>query len=191
MNLILFGPPGAGKGTQAKRLVDERGYVQLSTGDMLRAARASGSDLGRRVAAIMDAGSLVSDEIVIALIEEALDRHKGAPGFIFDGFPRTVAQAEALDALLVRRGQKIDRVLRLVVDDAALLARITKRFEEQGRADDNPESFKVRLRAYNEQTAPLVPYYERQGKLAPLDGMRSVDEVAASVSVMLTPGRHG
>jgi adenylate kinase len=189
VNLILFGPPGAGKGTQAKRLVDERGYVQLSTGDMLRAARASGSDLGRRVAAIMDAGSLVSDEIVIALIEEALDRHKGAPGFIFDGFPRTVAQAEALDALLVRRGQKIDRVLRLVVDDAALLARITKRFEEQGRADDNPESFKVRLRAYNEQTAPLVPYYERQGKLAPLDGMRSVDEVAASVSAVLAPGR--
>jgi adenylate kinase len=181
VNLILFGPPGAGKGTQAKRLVDDRGYVQLSTGDMLRAARASGSELGQRVAAIMDGGSLVSDAIVIELIEDALNRTQGAPGFIFDGFPRTVAQAEALDSLLARRGQKIDKVLRLVVDDAALMARITKRFEEQGRADDNPDSFKVRLKAYNDQTAPLVPYYEAQGKLKALDGMQSMDAVAAAV----------
>jgi adenylate kinase len=185
VNLILFGPPGAGKGTQAKRLVEGRGYVQLSTGDMLRAARASGSDLGQRVAAVMDAGSLVSDAIVIELIEDALDRNSGAPGFIFDGFPRTVAQAEALDALLARRSQSIDVVLRLVVDDAALLSRIAKRFEEQGRADDNPDSFKVRLKAYNDQTAPLVPYYEGQGKLRALDGMQSMEAVGAAISQAL------
>jgi adenylate kinase len=182
MNLILFGPPAAGKGTQAKRLVEERGFVQLSTGDMLRAARASGSELGQRVAAIMDSGGLVSDAIVIELIEDALSRHTGAPGFIFDGFPRTLAQAEALDALLAKRGQGIDLVLRLEVDDAALLARVTKRFEEQGRADDNPESFKVRLKAYNDQTAPLVPYYRDQGKLTALDGMAAIETVAAAVA---------
>ncbi len=185
MNLILFGPPGAGKGTQAKRLMEERGYVQLSTGDMLRAARASGSPLGQRVAAIMDAGSLVSDAIVIELIEDALDRHAGAPGFIFDGFPRTVAQAEALDALLARRGGGIDLVLRLEVDEAALLARVTKRFEEQGRADDNPDSFKVRLKAYADQTAPLIPYYHAQGNLVALDGMASMDVVGAAVAAAL------
>ena len=185
MNLILFGPPGAGKGTQAKRLVEERGYVQLSTGDMLRAAKASGSDLGQRVAAIMDAGSLVPDAIVNELIEDALDRHAGAPGFIFDGFPRTVAQAEALDALLVRRGQGIDIVVRLEMDSDALLARIARRFHDQGRADDNPDSFKVRLKAYADQTAPLVPYYQAQGKLVGLDGMRSMEEVGAAVAAAI------
>lgn len=182
MNLILFGPPGAGKGTQAKRLVDGRGYVQLSTGDMLRAAKASGSDLGKRVAAIMDSGSLVSDAIVNELIEDALDRNRGAPGFIFDGFPRTLAQAEALDALLASRSQAIDLVVRLEVDETALIARITKRFEEQGRADDNPDAFKVRLKAYSDQTAPLVPYYETQGKLVGIDGMAAMDDVAAAVA---------
>ncbi len=181
MNLILFGPPAAGKGTQAKRLVAQRGMLQLSTGDMLRAARSSGSELGRRVAAIMDRGELVSDEIVIALIEESLPRADAAGGAIFDGFPRTVAQAEALDALLARRGSKIDLVIRLVVDDAALIERIAKRFADEGRADDNPDSFKVRLAAYNAQTAPLLPFYRGQGKLVEIDGMKSVEEVAAQI----------
>ena len=185
MNLILFGPPAAGKGTQAKRLTAERGYVQLSTGDMLRAARASGSELGQKVAAIMDAGSLVSDDIVIALIEDALTKHEGAPGFIFDGFPRTVAQAEALDAMLKRHGCQIDRVVRLEVEPEKLIDRVAKRFAEEGRPDDNPESFKVRLNAYLNQTAPLVDYYQNQGKLVGVDGMAEIETVASSISAAL------
>ena len=185
MNLILFGPPAAGKGTQAKRLTAERGYIQLSTGDMLRAARKSGSELGLRVAAIMDSGSLVSDEIVIALIEDALKTHKGAPGFIFDGFPRTVAQAEALDAMLAKHGQQIDRVVRLEVDAQKLIDRVAKRFAEEGRADDNPASFKVRLDAYLAQTAPLVPYYETQGKMRGVDGMADIESVSRAIAAAL------
>jgi adenylate kinase len=181
MNLILFGPPAAGKGTQAKRLVAERGMVQLSTGDMLRAARTSGSELGRRVAAIMDAGSLVSDEIVIALIEERLPEAESHGGAIYDGFPRTVAQAEALDAMLAHRGQAIHRVIRLKVDDEALLARIARRFEAEGRPDDNPEAFKTRLVAYNTQTAPLLPFYRGQGKLVEVDGMAPIEGVAQAI----------
>lgn len=185
MNLILFGPPAAGKGTQAKRLVAERNFVQLSTGDMLRAARKSGSELGQKVAAIMDSGSLVSDEIVIALIEDAIASNKGAAGFIFDGFPRTVAQAEALDAMLAKHGKKIDRVVRLEVDSQQLMDRIAKRFAEEGRADDNPESYKVRLDAYFAQTAPLVPYYEKSGTLVSVDGMADVESVAAGINKAL------
>lgn len=181
MNLILFGPPAAGKGTQAKRLVEAHGFIQLSTGDMLRAARASGSELGLRVAKIMDEGGLVSDQIVIDLIDEQLTNNKGAAGFIFDGFPRTVAQAEALDALLAERGTEVHRVVRLVVDEAPLLARITKRFEEQGRKDDNPEVFSARLEKYNQDTAPLIPIYAEQGKLREVDGMASIDDVAAGI----------
>jgi len=185
MNLILFGPPAAGKGTQAKRLVSERGYVQLSTGDMLRAARASGSELGKRVAEIMDSGALVSDAIVNELIDVKLTEHKGAPGFIFDGYPRTIAQAEALDQLLETHASKIDLVIRLEVDEPALIARVSKRFAEEGRADDNPDSFKVRLKAYNDQTAPLVEFYKEQGKLVGVDGMASMDAVSASISAAL------
>jgi adenylate kinase len=186
MNLILFGPPAAGKGTQAKRLVTERGMVQLSTGDMLRAAIASGSELGARVKGVLDRGDLVTDDIVIALIEDRLTEAEAAGGAIFDGFPRTVAQAEALDKMLAARGQKIDLVLRLKVDEPSLIERISKRFAEQGRADDNPEVFVTRLAAYNAQTAPLLPYYEGQGKLTELDGMGAVEAVAGSIDDALS-----
>jgi adenylate kinase len=185
MNLILFGPPAAGKGTQAKRLVAERGMVQLSTGDMLRAARTSGTELGNRVAHVMDSGQLVSDEIVIALIEERLPETEAAGGAIFDGFPRTLAQAQALDVLLKGRGRSIDRVIRLKVDGAALVERMAKRFAEEGRPDDNPEVFKTRLAAYEAQTAPLLPYYEEQGRLFEVDGMGSIDQVAAEIDTIL------
>ena len=162
--------------------------VQLSTGDMLRAARASGSELGKRVAGIMDRGELVSDEIVIALIEEALPRAEAAGGAIFDGFPRTVAQAEALDARLAQRGSRIDQVIRLVVDDEALMQRIAGRFAEEGRSDDNPEAFAVRLGAYNKQTAPLLPYYRGQGKLVEIDGMAPIEDVAHQIDRVLGAG---
>jgi adenylate kinase len=185
MNIVLFGPPAAGKGTQAKRLVSGRGMVQLSTGDMLRAAKASGSDLGKRVAAVMDAGQLVSDEIVIDLIEERLPQAEAAGGAIFDGFPRTPAQARALDEMLARRGSQIDKVVRLVVDGEALLQRITKRFVDEGRADDNPEAFKTRLEAYDAMTAPLIPFYRDQGKLHEVDGLGSIEDVAAGIAAAL------
>jgi adenylate kinase len=181
MNIILFGPPAAGKGTQAKRLVEGRGMVQLSTGDMLRAAIATGSELGLKVKDVLARGDLVTDEIVIALIEERLPEAEAAGGAIFDGFPRNVAQAEALDAMLSKRGAQIDRVIRLKVDDTALTERITKRFEDQGRPDDNPETFKDRLAVYNGQTAPLLPYYEAQGKLVEVDGMGDIESVAKAI----------
>jgi adenylate kinase len=185
MNLILFGPPGAGKGTQAKRLVAERGMVQLSTGDMLREAKASGSEFGRRVADIMDAGHLVPDLVVIELIEHHLEGAERAGGAIYDGFPRTVPQAEALDEMLRRRGKKIDAVVRLKVDEEALLMRIAKRWAEEHRRDDDPEVFKARLEAYNRQTAPLLPYYAQKGCLTEIDGMAPVAEVAANIDQVL------
>ncbi|MDG1417896.1 MAG: adenylate kinase [Maricaulis sp.] len=185
MNIILFGPPGCGKGTQSQALVTERGWVQLSTGDMLRAAKAAGTELGRRVAAVMDAGNLVSDEIVIELIEERLPEAEAAGGAIFDGFPRTVAQAEALDAALAKRGTQVDRVVRLLVNEDELVERMEKRAADQGRADDNIDAFKVRLKAYKDQTAPLIPFYEGQGKLREVPGMGSIDDVAAGISAAL------
>jgi adenylate kinase len=181
MNLILFGPPAAGKGTQAKRLIESRKMVQLSTGDMLRAAIASGSELGKTVEGVMQRGELVTDEIVIALIEERLPEAEAAGGAIFDGFPRTLAQAQALDLMLEARGSRIDLVIRLKVDDAQLTQRIAGRFAESGRPDDNPESFKVRLAAYNDQTAPLLPYYQTHKKLVEVDGMGSMDAVAEAI----------
>lgn len=191
MNVILFGPPAAGKGTQAKRLVEERGLLQLSTGDMLRAARSAGTDLGKQVAEIMDNGQLVSDEIVIALIEEQLENNPDAPGFIFDGFPRTVEQAKSLDATLKARGQKVDCVVRLCVEDESIITRITNRFKEQGRKDDNPETFKKRLAAYHENTAPLLPYYSAQGKLTEVNGMAEIEIVASAVARVLDTHGNG
>jgi adenylate kinase len=181
MNLILFGPPAAGKGTQARRLVATRGMVQLSTGDMLRAAIASGSEFGREVAGVMERGELVSDEIVVRLIEERLPEAEATGGAIFDGFPRTIAQAQALDMMLDARRRPIDLVIRLKVDDAALAARVAGRFAESGRPDDNPESFRVRLAKYNDETAPLIPYYQTHNKLVQVDGMGSIDAVAQAI----------
>lgn len=185
MNLVLFGPPASGKGTQAKRLVADRGMVQLSTGDMLRAAIAAGSPMGKQVEPILAAGQLVPDAIVVRLIEEQMPRAEAAGGAIFDGFPRNVAQAEALDSMLEARGSRIDQVVRLKVNDAELLERVTQRFKEQGRPDDNPETFKTRLGAYNAQTAPLLPYYAGQGKLVEVDGMGSIAEVASAIDAAL------
>lgn len=185
MNLILFGPPAAGKGTQAKRLVVEQGMVQLSTGDMLRAARTSGTEFGRQVASIMDRGELVSDQIVIGLIEERLPETEAHGGAIFDGFPRTVAQAQALDTMLAGRHRQIDLVIRLKVDHLQLLSRIGKRFQDEGRPDDNPDAFETRLSAYAAQTAPLLPYYAMQGKLHEVDGMAPVEQVAGEIDALL------
>tara|TARA_R110002072_G_scaffold96195_1_gene211700 strand:- start:3005 stop:3571 length:567 start_codon:yes stop_codon:yes gene_type:complete len=188
MNLVLFGPPGCGKGTQAKRIVEDRGWVQLSTGDMLRAAIASGSELGRRVDGIMASGALVSDAIVIELIAERLDDAVKAGGAIFDGFPRTVAQAEALDTLLASRGMAVDSVIRLIVDNDELVERMAKRSAEQGRADDTVEAFKTRLAVYEKQTAPLIPYYKGKGVLHDVDGMGSMDAVSAAIGTVLDKG---
>ena len=193
VNIILLGPPGAGKGTQAKRLVDERQMVQLSTGDMLREARTSGTETGRRVAEVMDRGDLVTDEIVIGLIAEKLD-HPAPGGFIFDGFPRTLKQADALGDLLAAKGQTLDAVLELVADDTALVARIIKRADEtraagrEVRKDDTPEVFVERLREYYKKTAPLIGYYYAKGKLVPIDGMAEMDAVAAAVAKVLDRG---
>ena len=192
-NIILLGPPGAGKGTQATRLVEARGMVQLSTGDMLRAARQSGTEMGRKVAAVLDAGGLVTDEIVIGLIDEKLA--EGAPGgFIFDGFPRTLRQADALGDLLARRGMVLDAVIELVVDDAALVGRIVKRAEEARaagqpvRKDDTPEVFDVRLREYYKNTAPLIGYYWAKKSLRQVDGMAEMAAVAAAIAKVLDKG---
>ena len=189
INIILLGPPGAGKGTQASRLVAEKGMVQLSTGDMLRAARSSGTEMGRRVAEVMDRGELVTDEIVIGLIREQLD--KGGKGFIFDGFPRTLPQADALGRLLAESGMALDAVIELQVDDEALVGRIVKRAEESlaagqpVRRDDTPEVFAERLREYYKKTAPLLGYYYAKGNLKAVDGMAPMDQVAEQIAAAL------
>ena len=214
MNIILLGPPGAGKGTQARRLVDERNMIQLSTGDMLRAARTSGTEMGKIVADVMDRGDLVTDEIVIGLIEERLNGDQGG-GFIFDGFPRTLAQADALGVLLGKVGQKLDTVIEMQVDDDALVARITARStcgdcgegyndiakpipengkcsncgnsDFQRRADDNEESLKQRLMEYYKKTSPLIGYYYAKGDLRSVNGLGEIDEVAKAISAALNP----
>jgi adenylate kinase len=212
LNIILLGPPGAGKGTQAARLQAAREMVQLSTGDMLREARASGSPLGDKVKAIMDAGELVSDDIVTALIGERLDSCADC-GAIFDGFPRTRAQAEALDGLLADRGRTLDHVIELAVDEDELVKRITGRFscancgtgyhdsfrptqapgvcdvcgstEFKRRPDDNEQTVRTRMAEYRAKTAPILPYYEQRALLRRVDGMASVDEVAAQIDAIL------
>ena len=187
MNLILIGPPGAGKGTQAERLVSNFGLVQLSTGDMLRAAVAAGTEIGKKAKAVMDAGQLVSDEIVIGIISDRLDEPDCKNGVIFDGFPRNLAQAEALDTLLDEKGLTLEVVLEIRDDDEILIDRIKKRAAETGgeRSDDNAEVLKDRLATYHEQTAPLLPYYEKQGKLRVVDGMLSIDEVSEEIAKIL------
>ena len=187
MNIILFGAPGAGKGTQAKRLVEARGLVQLSTGDMLRAAIDAGTELGLRAKEIMDRGDLVSDAIILGMIAERMDSPDCANGVILDGFPRTVAQAEGLDAMLEQRGLALEHVIEISVDEDALFARIENRAAETGgsRADDNAETLRKRLAVYHENTAPLLPYYDGKGLLKTVDGMDSIDKVGQAIDGIL------
>jgi adenylate kinase len=213
MNLILLGPPGAGKGTQAKRLETARGLVQLSTGDMLRQAVASGSPLGQQAKKVMEAGQLMPDEIIIAMIAERIAAPDARNGFVLDGFPRTEAQAAALDKMLAQGGRKLDAVIQLAVDEDALIERISGRFtcakcgagyhdkfhppkkpgvcdrcgstEFLRRKDDNPETLKARLEAYRAQTAPIVPYYRRKGLLKDVDGMATPDQVTRAIETIL------
>ena len=186
MNIILLGPPGAGKGTQAQILVEKRGMIQLSTGDMLREAKDSGTEMGKVVADVMARGDLVTDEIVIGLIREKIQGENGG-GFIFDGFPRTLTQADALADLLEETGQTLDAVIELQVDDEILVRRIVGRAEEAAaagqpvRADDNEESLKQRLMEYYKKTSPLIGYYYAKGQLTSVDGLGAIDEVSGEI----------
>ena len=216
MNIILLGPPGAGKGTQARILMDEMGLIQLSTGDMLRAAVAAGTEVGKKAKAVMEAGQLVSDEIVIGVVSDRLDQPDARSGVIFDGFPRTAAQAKALDRLLAEKGLTLDAVISMEVDDELLVDRVSGRFtcakcgegyhdrhkrpEKEGvcdvcgstefkrRADDNADTVRARLKAYHADTAPLIDYYRGTGKLKTVDGMAGIDEVTREIRKALGKG---
>ncbi|MBN8845593.1 MAG: adenylate kinase [Sphingomonadales bacterium] len=213
MNIILLGPPGAGKGTQASRLEDEHGMIQLSTGDMLRAAVKAGTPIGLQAKAVMDAGELVSDEIVSGLIGERLDELGGETSVIFDGYPRTAAQADSLDEILAARGRKLDHVIELVVEEDALVDRITGRFscakcgegyhdryklpkvadtcdvcgshEFKRRPDDNEETVRTRMAEYRAKTAPILPIYEARGIVSKVDGMAHIDQVNSAIEAIL------
>ena len=189
MIVILFGPPGAGKGTQAKRLEQRYGLKQLSTGDMLRQSVADGSDLGREIKSIIDQGHLVSDDIIVRMIDARMDMHDCHNGVILDGFPRTVAQAEALDSMLARKKQAVSAVLSMEVDENELFNRIENRAREaatgEARQDDTPETLKNRLTVYHAQTAPVLPFYEKKGVLSRINGMKDVDAVTASIVSVL------
>jgi adenylate kinase len=219
MNVILLGPPGAGKGTQAKRIEEKNGLIQLATGDMLRAAIAAGTEIGRKAKPIMDSGQLVPDDVLIAMIGERIAQPDCHNGFILDGFPRTVRQAEALDAMLAAKQRKLDHVIEMKVDDAALVDRVTGRFTctrcgasyhdrykqprvpgvcdvcgnttFSRRADDTAETIKARLGAYHAQTAPILPYYRKKGVLQAVDGMADIDEVTRQIDAILTSAESG
>lgn len=197
MRLIFLGPPGAGKGTQAARIVAKHGIPQLSTGDMLRAAVAAGTPVGQKAKAVMDAGGLVSDEIVIGIVADRIEEADARKGFILDGFPRTLAQAEALDRMLDGKGLKLDAVLELRVDQSKLVDRIVRRAEEARaagqpvRKDDDPEVFKTRLEAYNRDTAVVGPYYEKRGQLTAIDGMQPIDSVSQAITDALSVAAQG
>jgi adenylate kinase len=219
MNVILLGPPGAGKGTQAKRIEEKNGLIQLATGDMLRAAIAAGTEVGRKAKPIMDSGQLVPDDVLIAMIAERIAEPDCRNGFILDGFPRTVRQAEALDAMLAAKQRKLDHVIEMKVDDAALVDRVTGRFTctrcgasyhdrykqprvpgvcdvcgnqtFSRRADDTAETIKARLAAYYGQTAPILPYYRTKGILQTVDGMAEIDEVTRQIDAILTSAKSG
>ena len=192
MRLILLGPPGAGKGTQAKRLVDRHGIVQLSTGEMLRAAAKAGTPVGRTAEAIMARGDLVPDDVVIAIVSDRIDQPDAKPGFVLDGFPRTVPQAEALERLLEEKGLELDGVVEIKMDEGTLVKRLETRIAEMTargepvRADDNPEALKTRLAVYRAQTAPLIDYYGRKGALKSVDGMAPIGVVAEAIDRALT-----
>jgi len=197
MILILLGPPGAGKGTQALRLVDRHGIVQLSTGDMLRAAVKAGTDIGLKAKAVIDRGDLVSDDIVVGVVADRIEEADCARGFILDGFPRTVPQAEALDRMLQSKGLKLDAVIELKVDEDVLVTRMENRVRDTlaaggtPRADDNPVSFRKRLVEYREKTAPLSSYYAGKGDLRTLDGMEPIDVVSGQIDRILSEAVDG